>query len=141
MSGFKGLDLLLTTQTQFINFINYLSMFNTWILKIPRICFSCPKQSQNISCSIFENPQEFGFIFFDMCLINLLSFIHHIIIIIMISTHLYFLNHALSDMGIYLSKNEGKKWTFKTYLFVKLFKQNEAKDKTIWKLDNIKKMW
>jgi hypothetical protein len=44
-------------------------------------------------------------------------------------------------MGIYLSKNEGKKWTLKTYLFVKLFKQNKTKDKTIWKLDNIKEIW
>jgi hypothetical protein len=59
----------------------------------------------------------------------------------MISTHLYFLNHALSDMGIYVSKNERKKWTLTTYLFVKSFKQNEAKDKTIWKFNNIKEMW
>jgi hypothetical protein len=43
----------------------------------------------------------------------------------MITNHLYFYKHALSEMGICLFKKKEKK----TYIFVKLFKQNEAKHK------------
>jgi hypothetical protein len=79
MLGFKGLDLLLTTQIQFINVFNYLSMFNTWILKMPKTCFSCPKQLQNISCLFFENPHEFGAFYIFMCFDNFIEFYtsHH----------------------------------------------------------------
>jgi len=40
----------------------------------------------------------------------------------MITNHLYFYKHVLSEMG--LSKEKTK-----TYIFVKLFKQNEKKHK------------
>jgi hypothetical protein len=42
-------------------------------------------------------------------------------------------------MGIHLSKEKKKTLTFKTYIFLKLFNQNETKDKTIRKCNNTKK--
>ncbi len=42
----------------------------------------------------------------------------------MITNHLYFYKHVLSEMGICLSKEKTK-----TYIFVKLLKQNEKKHK------------
>jgi hypothetical protein len=49
----------------------------------------------------------------------------------MISTHLYLYKHDLSEIGIHLSKERKKTQTFKTFIFVKLFKQDEVKNKTI----------
>ncbi len=97
---------------------------------MPRICFSCPKQLQNISCSLFENPQKFGFLYIYMCvLIILLSFIHHKPYDI---NPFVFLKSCFKWHGYLSFKKWRKKYKqLKTYLFVKLFKQNEAKDKKI----------
>jgi hypothetical protein len=43
-----------------------------------------------------------------------------------ITKYLYLYKDVLNDMGIYLSKKK-----IKTYIFVKLFKQDETKDKII----------
>jgi hypothetical protein len=37
--------------------------------------------------------------------------------------------HVLNEMGIHLSKVRKKTKAFKTYIFVKLFNQDEAKEK------------
>ncbi len=57
-------------------------------------------------------------------LIIFLSFVHHIIILLKPYdvNHLYLYKHVLSDMGIHLSKARKK-----TYIFIKLFKQDETK--------------
>ncbi len=44
-----------------------------------------------------------------------------------ISIHIYLYKHILSDMDIYLSFTK-KYNTFKTYIFIKLSKKDEAKD-------------
>jgi hypothetical protein len=49
----------------------------------------------------------------------------------MVSTHLYLYKHVLNDMGIHFQKRKIKSKTLKTYIFVKLFNQDEAKDETI----------
>jgi hypothetical protein len=43
----------------------------------------------------------------------------------MISTHLYLYKHALNEMAIHLLKERRKIETFKIYIFVKLFNQDE----------------
>jgi hypothetical protein len=49
----------------------------------------------------------------------------------MVSTHLCLYKHFLNDMTIHLSKEKKQTQTFETYIFVKLLKQDETKDKTI----------
>ncbi len=53
----------------------------------------------------------------------------------MISTHLYFYKHILSEMGIYLSKERGKPTYSLNYL--KKMKQK----KSIWKCNYTKTNW
>jgi hypothetical protein len=45
----------------------------------------------------------------------------------MISIHSYLYKHVLNAMGICLSKEKKKPEIFKTYIFVKLLNQTEAK--------------
>ncbi len=51
----------------------------------------------------------------------------------MITNHLYIYKHVQNDMDIYLSKE--KNHAFKTDVFVKLFKQDETKDKKNLKME------
>ncbi len=58
----------------------------------------------------------------------------------MISIHLYFYKHVLSAMGICLSKEKKKPKICKTYIFVKLLNQDEAKDLKTKKYSDTKKI-
>ncbi len=57
----------------------------------------------------------------------------------MMSTHLYFHKHVLNDIKYLFFKREKKK--LKHFKHTYLFKQNETKDKIIWRFNKSKDEW